>query len=239
MYVMIFILVALFLYHANAFPMGKCKYKDCQSTPTILEWTSLESNMFCLSTRYNNDCNDALCCKLFEDRVNKFVFTLSPTCTNSISAVTIDGIKKGGGIYPISDSNGSELHLTNLRWNNQTASNHTICIHTKGRECDTVDKWCGINCRYSVYDVVTHACCPTCNMQRSVSMDIVPPPQSIDSTPPPHEVNVTIDDIPPPQSIDSTASPCEANGPNDGMSPPSTDIDYINKNICSCQCSCT
>ncbi len=155
-----------------AFPTGKCTNKNCSSTPLKLTWVDIEQdNKFCFITKSMNCRSNDNTCLSFDDYINKIVLTVNTSCINNIKNVTIDGVKKGGGVYPYEYNYTSELHITNLQWNKQTANNHLICIYTEGDNCNNLIKWCSINCRYSIYNALNHLYCPTCQFNIDIIND--------------------------------------------------------------------
>jgi hypothetical protein len=93
----------------------------------------------------------------------KIAFKTYPECFNSVEKVTINGIKKGGGVYITNYTGFTELKVTAIRWTINDALYKTFCVHLRP-PCQTLNEFCrGSSCTYSVYDPFTHDCCPTCD----------------------------------------------------------------------------
>ena len=192
-----------------AFPSGKCSVRACESSPIALYWNDISYGRFCFETA-TVPCTDTAttsCCATFAAVVEKFVLTLNPACLRNVSRVTVDGAVKGGGVYPVSNGDGTaELHLTALRYTAATAAGHTICVYTTGNVCGVFGSFCadanGV-CKYAVYDVAQHVCCPACVMPAAWAPGATPTPAYASPPPPP----VTQSPPPPPVTYASPPPP--------------------------------
>ena len=218
----------------SAFPMGKCPNKQCISSPLSLYWTTVQTGQFCFETAPTNCTNipPMNCCDYFQTLLNKFVFSIDPRCMKNVTQVTIDGVKKGGGVYTVALNTSAELHLTDLQWNTNSAANHKICIYTTGEVCSNLQTFCTDGtgrCRFSVYDAIKHICCPSCDMnipsiptQYPISGFNSSPALALNISPPTMHISVHKPAPPPPSPSPSfdTGSPVTSDIPE---SPPSHD----------------
>ena len=150
-----FLLFLLAASASAAFPGGKCSVRACNSSPIALYWTDISYGRFCFETA-TTACTDTAstsCCATFAQVVEKFVLTMNPACLRNVSRVTVDGVVKGGGVYPVANADGTaELHLTALRWSAATATGHNICVYTSGNVCGVFGAFCaGVDgaCKYA------------------------------------------------------------------------------------------
>ena len=163
--------------HAR-FPQGSCQSKSCSGSPVRLTWnptggasgtdTVKSEAAMCFQVASQPCLSNSKfdCCAKFQAFLNKIVLPIDSACLKAVSRVTVDGVRKGGGVYPINTTSGSELHLTALGWTAESAIGKTVCIYTSDPNCNTVGKLCkdaadGL-CKFSIYDAIRHECCPTC-----------------------------------------------------------------------------
>ena len=186
------------------FPAGKCSEHVCSATPYTMRWTNTgsaggasgDSGLMCFQVDWNPACSSTKgCCELFAQRFNKVVIAAPAACKPAFKFVTVNGVMKGGGVYydTFDDNANGELRITNLNMNASTAVGTTFCIKASS-PCSTAAQFCDDGtgrCRYAVYDVVRHECCPTCVMQtlstnpQAPMLLTAPPPPPKQRTPPP------------------------------------------------------
>ena len=194
------------------FPGGSCKVRDCNASPVELSWISQANQEFCfrvVEKACKNPPGTTMdCCSLFDKQINKFVIAMKPACIKDISKVTVDGVKKGGGIYPLvidTKINQTALHLTSLKFNATSAVGRVICISTKSPECGTIDRFCvdsvAGTCLYSVYDAQIHMCCPTCNFPLLDNPSLPRPPSLPPQLPRPPSLLIPLPPLPRPLSL--------------------------------------
>jgi hypothetical protein len=164
----------------------------------------------------------------------KIAFKTYPECFRSIEKVTIDGVRKGGGVYITNYTGFAELKVTALRWTINDVLGKTFCVHLRP-PCESLTQFCrGPTCIYSVYDPFTHKCCPTCdfifptdNTQTlpDYQTDTLPPydyyypPSPQSQSPPP-----VLSNSPPPSPLAQSPPPVLSNNPPPSplaQSPPS------------------
>ena len=163
---MIAFLITLLLGSANSytvFPAGKCPPQDCTMFNPYLLVPNSSNDKLCF-TVYPQVCDSGVsCCNTLKNVFEKIAFKTYPECFNSVEKVTINGIKKGGGVYITNYTGFTELKVTAIRWTINDALYKTFCVHLRP-PCQTLNEFCrGSSCTYSVYDPFTHDCCPTCD----------------------------------------------------------------------------
>lgn len=165
--------------YINAFPMGRCYMPDCETTPYIVN--PINDTCFSIATRHCDDDTPFNCCQMYKDNLNKIVFKTVHACERTIESLTINGVRKGGGIYFEKYNNGidAEYRLTALRLNYDNANGTVFCMQRKD-PCQTWDAFCPPPCQYSVFDPVSHVCCATCQPTN--------PPGSVQTANPPGSV---------------------------------------------------
>jgi hypothetical protein len=179
----------------TTFPAGSCRAQDCAThnpyelVPVGEFRDSAErSKSICFRIDYKGcDDNDSECCNTLERILEKIAIKVNPQCGRaSYTDVTIDGVKKGGGVYFDENLGFSELRITSLRWNASTGVGKTICINGLRAPCPDAHSFCrdekdkdNIGCVYTVYDPFSHRCCPTCafeDFSSSIPTNPSPPP---------------------------------------------------------------
>ena len=195
------------------FPMGKCYDRSCAFTPFDLVVTSNIGNRMCF-TLQEKECKPSpyKCCQKFQEKLIKIVFSSFPECRHSVDYVTLNGNKRGGGIYFDLYNGGkdAELRITNLHLPYNRTLNSVFCIHLKGT-CNNFFKFCGSKCQLAYFDPLQHSCCPTCNFPK---MYAPPPPPFTSPLPfPPPMLSP-----PPPKS--SPPPPPKSSPPPPMLSPP-------------------
>jgi len=163
----VFLLLALFYNNAlgyTRFPAGRCLPQNCTTySPYIFESNnSVLDNIFCVDVIDNNcDYNNA-CCNSLKNQVQKIVFDTTDKCYGSIEKITLNNVKKSGGVYFDNYTGFAELRITNLLMNYYSFLGSKLCIYLK-EPCSTIREFCtGSKCIYSIYDPFTHECCPVC-----------------------------------------------------------------------------
>lgn len=159
--------------HAT-FPTGRCYSHSCEATPFDISWVSQtpapqNRNIACFKVTSKScfDSTNLNCCEGFESLLHKIKLATSATCERSVVSVTVNGTKKGGGIYFEKDDDHSELILTTLRIPGSKAVNTEFCL-TLQPPCNTIEQYCveprsGL-CKFAIYNDPGHACCPSCIM---------------------------------------------------------------------------
>lgn len=171
------------------FPLGSCNTIACSGSPYDFFWTSVDNvnGTFCFKL-VNNDAQSA-CASQFRNSLNKFVIKSTPLCMDAFIEVTINGAKKGGGVFfQVFGTNSSEaeLRVTSMNYNNNSVAALTFCVEA-APPCNTLEAFCGgLPCVYSVYNPFTHTCCPVCNFQiEGEHIPNAPPSPTVHSPPPP------------------------------------------------------
>lgn len=208
---------------AYQFPNGRCEQNACTANPYTVSWVNSSSLCFrvslkeCVETPQN-------CCQSLTNNLNKFVITANPSCKNQFKGVTVNGVRKGGGVFfDLYDNNTeAELRVTALKSNSTTIQGLEFCIQSDA-PCNTQDAFCNGDCRYSSFDPFSHKCCPTCNLLVAArdAAASSPPPSPTPRRPPPP---------PPPPPRREPPSP-----PDYPDYPPS--VDSV-QTICLCNCDC-
>lgn len=261
LYMISLILLLLGAYVANAdFPAGRCYEKTCNASPYEIRKVNSQDNKMCV--RFSlKECTSPKydCCNRFTNNLVKIVFPSLPICKNSVEMVTINGNKKGGGIYfDVYNGDEAELRITSLNINQNKALNATICVHLKGT-CSTFESFCRTKnsnvCKYALFDPARHDCCPTC---RLTTPNTFPPPPVVNSPPPP-VVNSPAPPVPksppppfpksPPPPVPKSPPPPVVNSPPPPVvnsppppvpksPPPKPDIPDIIFDNMMCNCTC-
>lgn len=223
----------------RAFPVGRCYDRPCSSSPYGVEWTSVDNTngVFCFRIVPKPCINTNFdCCNKLAENLHKIVFSVNPICkTLGRVRVTVNGVRKTGGVFLDNYENESELRITSMTYNISTVTNATFCIQS-GDPCKALTTFCqdenGI-CKYSIFDPQAHICCPTCELNTALPGVVEPPlaGQIIDPPPPPPPSSrpppapkvfpmPMVHRPPPPQEDDSTQNEC------------------INPFTCVCNCNC-
>lgn len=163
-----------------AFPNGRCYVKSCESSPYELRATAWQPGRLCFRIAPKTCAESSAthtCCQRFRDNLNKIVLRTSAECNRSVSAVTINGIRKGGGVFFDTYAAHSELRITSLGLNNTSASSTEVCVNLTGT-CSTPVTFCGntTGCAHAVFDPFGHTCCPTCQLLAPAATPPAPPP---------------------------------------------------------------
>ena len=138
---------------------------------------------FCFHLHQSNSkspCVDAnpasRCCDVFRNTLNKIVLKSRPACRGQVLAVTVDGVRKAGGVGFVVSPDGTlgELRISSLATNASAADGKRICLEfLPGSACSSPDAFFGDPTHpYALYDVARNLCCPTCMMNPP------PPPDS-------------------------------------------------------------
>lgn len=165
------------------------------------------------------------CCSLFEQNLIKILITTYTRCISKKLVVTLNGVKRGGGIYFDSlSSTEAQLRITNLGMNkSNVAGGVTICL-TPPLPCNSVESFCGPNCQYAIFDPFRHACCPTCPFPFSdlngYVQNLPPPPPESPPSPPPPQSHPPPPESPPPPPPESPPTPPPESPPESPPPPP-------------------
>lgn len=172
--------------NVNAFPQGRCYVPSCEATPYDINWISEKilnseytESCFLISKKKCIDSSKYNCCNSFANSLYKIALSSQPSCENSVMNVTINGTKKGGGIYfttyPNNDSSkttGAELRLTALNIPSNIINNTEVCL-TLTNPCNGIADFCIEShsdlCKFAMFDNAAHSCCPTCIMLNNIS----------------------------------------------------------------------
>lgn len=161
----------------TVFPAGKCPPQDCLVYNPYILTPNASTDKLCF-TVYQQTCDpNNRCCNSLKNVFEKIAFKTYPECFRSVKQVTVDGVKKGGGVYITNYTGFTELKVTAIRWTIADALYKTFCVHLQP-PCESLTKFCrGDSCTYSVYDPFTHECCPTCNFifPNTTSPNLTPP----------------------------------------------------------------
>jgi hypothetical protein len=169
------------------FPNGRCYDRDCDFAPYLLEKVVDEGPKVCFAIRAK-ECKESEynCCSKFFSQLNKIVLSSVPVCNRSLQMVTLNGVRKGGGVFfDLYGNKSAEVRITSMSLSYNTALSTEICLHLRN-ECDTWREFCG-ECKYAIFDPYQHTCCPTCSFQ-AVSLPPSPPPPPTLASPPPAPV---------------------------------------------------
>jgi hypothetical protein len=165
------------------FPYGRCSDKKCGSSPYELTWISksirddLSQGTFCFHVR-TRECtinSQYDCCNKFKKEFKKFVIHVRPECKEAFLGVSVNGQRKGGGIfYDVYDKQNAELRVTALSGINYETANRTqICVHLKA-PCIPLHNFCILRdnqCYVSIWETQQHECCPRCIMPDAIQED--------------------------------------------------------------------
>ena len=152
----------------SAFPDGSCVRRTCEQSPYALTWISqdkltgnLSTSCFQISRKDCTSGSDMDCCALFLSMLVKIVVWSRPECADAVRGVTLNGVKKGGGVY-FDTTPVSQLRLTSMYLNETAADGSVLCV-TTAPPCNSLGTFCATDpCVYAVYDPFQHVCCPTC-----------------------------------------------------------------------------
>lgn len=235
------------------FPTGRCSVNKCESSLYDLTWTSETAvgatNVACFTVN-KKMCIDTpgySCCSLFKSQLFKIVLPSLPICNKSVTQVTVNGTRKGGGVFfDVYDGQNAELRLTTLRIDGSVAEGTKICLSLV-EPCKTIADFCiedasGL-CKFAIFDVGNHLCCPTCVMLDRSYVDYNPidyspsptiPEIALSPSPPPPTTpyipaNPETSPSPPPPSPDSPDMPCPPSPP-----PPPSEQCIECCRVCSC-----
>lgn len=219
---MLWLLLVLAVGTTNAFPYGRCYVNSCNASPYTLEKTS--TNCFVIKDKPCSDNSMYNCCSLFKSLLHKIVLPVNLQCERAVDYVTINGERKGGGVYLdyFKNVNEMELRLTNLKLNSNSAQNTQVCVYTKD-PCPTLETFL-LDDRFSIFDSSAHNCCPTCNTtllsppEFNQMARLSPPPPPKASPPPPKSPHPKAS--PPPKSPPPKASPPPKSPPPKALPPP-------------------
>lgn len=176
----------------TTFPAGSCRPQSC-ATHNPYELVPVgglneKSKNICFRIDFKGcDGDDHECCSTLTRVLEKIAIKVRPSCGRaSYTEVTIDGVRKGGGVYFDENLGFSELRVTSLRWNASTGVGKTICVNGLRAPCPDAHSFCGDEgCIYSVYDPFTHRCCPTCPFEDISPLPPAPLSPSLPSPLPP------------------------------------------------------
>lgn len=219
------------------FPNGRCYVNSCSSSPFDIHVTQATRGRLCFvvkdkpcvetSTRYS-------CCKLFENNLNKIVISAQRQCNSSIEQVSINGERKGGGVFFDDYDTFAELRVTSLRMNKTSVRDKEFCIHLK-EPCDLPSTFCSLDgsCKTAIFDAAGHTCCPTCEMHLGETVQMASsPPRVSPPRPPPRPRS-------PPRMQLSPPSPMRRSDPPSPplVKNPPLPMLIMNK-ACNCNCDC-
>ena len=224
------------------FPVGSCKKTMCDGSPYNFVWTYVDqvAGQFCFTLDNNNAQSD--CASAFRQQTTKFVIKTQPMCSEYFKQVTINGVKKGGGVFfdLYNGNSEAELRVTSMNYTNTTIAHVTFCIFATA-PCNNLQTFCGgSTCLYSLFNPFTHQCCPVCffgafnnafsppppiNSSPPPQINSSPPPQMNSQPPPPPQMNSS---PPPPPSINSSPPP-----------PPLCTTKPVNTKDLNCSCTCS
>ena len=205
------------------FPAGSCKPPSCSSpssSPYVLA-PSFSDNLMCFTVLPNSCISPDTgvdCCTALRRTFQKVAIKTVDVCSGSVDLVSINGVRKGGGIYFRNYTGFAEIVVTSIKSNYDSILGSVFCIHLTP-PCNTPFKLCGNNsvCTYSIYEPFTHACCPTCDFVSSpVSDTTLYPPPNTPTHPSP------VDMMYPPPNTPTHPSPVDMMYPPPEHPPPST-----------------
>ena len=180
-----FLLISLLTNLANAaiFPQGSCRPQQCSNSPYELVWV----NTSCFQIKAKPCVGP--CCDTLTSLLQKIAISVDPLCKSDFKYVTLNGIKKGGGVFYDLYSYGNitygELIITSLQMYNGEGVNNTLCLNVN-KPCDDLNILCmGLPCVYSIYDPFRHICCPICNFTDYSQLPLISPIPSAPNIPPP------------------------------------------------------
>lgn len=247
-----FLKLVLFLLplQANAFPRGRCSDRPCSSSPYSVSWKSIDNTngIFCFALEPKTCVQTQFsCCSKLASQLHKIVFSVNPLCKSTRPTVTIDGVRKGGGIFLDNYDTSSELRITSMQYNLSTVQGTTFCIYASD-PCKSLSTFCndagtGL-CKYSIFDPQGHVCCPSCTLAPTVGAL-----ERTLSSPPPNAVTVPISfpdyDIAlleepslPEIPLDDPPSPSPPLPPHPSPVVQPQAACNVPPSTCSCSCSC-
>ena len=200
----IFYILSFSQVEPQLFPYGGCSVRSCASTPIAAQGPfATGQDAFCW-TMYTRPCFEqsatTTCCATFGKMFQKIVLQTVPSCQHEIANVTLNGQKKGGGVYfETHGGESAELKITNLLVTNLTLANGMqMCINfVPNSTCSDPDMFFGSSAHmYSIYDPFSNVCCPTCSMNSLWTPDA---PSDPFTSPPPSHPNGSPPSTPPPQ----------------------------------------
>lgn len=163
------VFLGLFFGGGSAFPVGSCYHTNCDGSPYNFVWTYVDqvAGQFCFNLVNNNA--QSPCATSFRQQTTKFVIKSQPMCSQYFKQVTVNGVKKGGGVFfdLYNNNSDAELRITSMHYNSTSVAPVTFCIFA-GAPCNNLQTFCGGNtCMFSVHDPFTHQCCPVCAFSAS------------------------------------------------------------------------
>ena len=185
---------------AQSFPYGACTSKKCDASPYLVNMLSVVSDTsLCFRIEYLPERCVGNCCAVLSNTFQKLVIKTKPECRASVKNVTVDRVRKGGGVYFDVYPQLAELRLTAFQSNGTMINGKVVCVNLAD-PCSTVGSFCDstVECRVAIFDPFAHVCCPTCNMPISTPTPSLPI-QSYRPPPPP----------PPPPPAPATRSKCQ------------------------------
>lgn len=237
-------MLALFLFMltgvsfgVEAFPTGRCFERGCDASPWDLKIVNSEGvgNKMCFVFD-GKDCDSDpryACCERFKKSVIKVVFPTMPLCNRSVEYVTVNGVRKGGGVFFDNYGSRAELRVTSLNLVEGRIEGTEVCVFLRN-ECRSWGEFCRLSdvdrrCMFAVFDPLVHSCCPTCEMEVGDAPLVWRPPPVPKLPPPrmPKEPNA------PPVWPDWPSEPDAPSWPDE---PSTAAIDEDMKLDCSCSC---
>lgn len=178
---------------AAAFPIGRFGDTACASAPFGLRWVrqpaagcaagapagaegeagaGAGTGALCFVMRRRPTCASAVprydCCARLGATVEKIALETRPACVAAISHVTLNGTRKGGGVYAQRDGDArAELRITALRMPAATLLATRFCVHLQATAA-TAAAGCGPSpaalgaARYALITPTNHDCGPAC-----------------------------------------------------------------------------
>lgn len=190
---MIFAFLLLSISSARGFPAGRCYMRNCTSTPYDMGIVEKMAGGVCF--QFNEkmciDDDKYKCCAKFNSNLVKLVVNSRGVCSGSLDRVTVNGVRKGGGVFfDVYRDGGGELRITSLNMEKKEVMGAKICIWLKqGSACPEWETFSKDNL-YALFDPLGHNCCPTCgigDLSSGGGGKGMPPPPLI--PPPPVVVN--------------------------------------------------
>jgi hypothetical protein len=105
------------------------------------------------------------CCEKFNSNLVKMVLNSKSECNRSLDRVTVNGLRKGGGIFFDTYRDGAgELRITSLNMERNAVLSAKICVYLKaGSRCNKWEEFSD-GLEYALFDPLGHNCCPTCKI---------------------------------------------------------------------------
>ena len=145
----------------GAFPDGSCFLRSCTQSPYMLAWNNDTCFRIVDKVCVPDPRTGIDCCNTFRSALVKIVISAKPECESTIRAVSVNGIKKAGGVF-FDTTPSPQLRITSLTLNATTAVNAVLCFSAVA-PCNTAALLCDTwPCLFAVYDPFRHACCPSC-----------------------------------------------------------------------------